>query len=236
MGNDTDGQSIEQKVKMYHEIAQDAANKREPLVLLNALGQDYVLDGLTRQLRVKWSFIPLEDLDDIVAASVDRLYVAICDGTQVTNVMGYLWKTADHKAQEYDRKYKKEKSIGFEQLDMFSTPSPNPSLDAELDQREVMRREAIAIARRLLPKIRSQNIQEVLGYLINAVEIGVEDLPNQQIADALGLSLRTVRDCLYRGLKRLSKLAYEDGVTRESYDFSELYQPIDDDISNSDEE
>ncbi len=212
---------------------QDAASRGDPVSLLATLSQEKAISGLVSRLRARWRVIDDEDLSDIICFSIDELFYHVRQGKANPNPMGYLWKTADFKAHEYYRRAKRkidlndventlqDKSLGrdFEKNEV-----------EDLDEREIMRIEAIKVARVLLPKIKSQSVRDVLSYVISAAEKGVDTLENQEIADTFGLSLRTVRDRLYRGFNRLSELAIKENITQRPFDFLHLKDESDDEL------
>jgi DNA-directed RNA polymerase specialized sigma24 family protein len=204
---------------------QNAALNGDPIALLEALSQERVLDGLVRRMQERYRNIDDDDIAEIISFAIDELFYKVRAGKMISNPMGYLWKTADFKAQEHYRQLKKRRTL--DEIEE-KTKDPNIGRDnlepeyEDLDSREKKRKEAIKIARSLIPRIKSPNIRDVLGIVIDAAEKGVDDLENQQIADVLGLSLRTVRDCLYRGFNRLSELAIAENIMDEPFEFLKI--------------
>ncbi len=85
-----------------------------------------------------------------------------------------------------------------------------------------VRKGAVATARRLLPKLGQQNVQDVMRCLIDAVEAGEQDLPHRVVADALGLNQGTVRVLMKRGLDRLARAARAEGLVRADFELVKL--------------
>jgi DNA-directed RNA polymerase specialized sigma24 family protein len=209
---------------------QNAAARGDPVALLESLSQEKAISGLVSRLSDRWQVIEYEDLSDIICFAIDALFYHVRAGKSSSNPMGFLWKTADFKAHEYYRRAKRSQVIeDFDEiLEDKTTGHDLENLDAiDLDEREMKRAEAIRIARLLLPRVKSQNIQNVMGYVIDAVERGVDNIENQQIADAFGLSLKTVRDCLHRGFNRLSELALQENIIPQPFDFLHLKDAAD---------
>lgn len=211
---------------------QNAALNGDPIALLEALSQERVLDGLVRRMQERYRNIDGDDIAEIISFAIDELFYKVRAGKLISNPMGYLWKTADFKAQEHYRQLKKRQAL--EEIEE-KTKDPNIGRDnlepqyEDLDLREKKRKEAIKIARLLIPRIKSANIRDVLGIVIDAVEKGVDDLDNQEIADALGISLRAVRDHLSRGYKRLSELAIAENIMDEPFEFLRVDADFDQD-------
>jgi hypothetical protein len=210
--------------------AQDAASRGDPTALIKILSQSFALDGLTRRMQARWPQIDPEDISDIISFSVDTLYYRVREGKLITNVLGFLWKTTDNKVHERYRELKR--TIKLEDLEgTLNDPSSDrdfaENVIDDLDKKEKRRIEGIKIAKSLLPRIKSQNIRDVLSYVIDVVEEGGEEVDHQKIADDLGISLRTVRDCLYRGFGRLSSLAIAEKIINEPFDFLQNDDPVD---------
>ena len=83
------------------------------------------------------------------------------------------------------------------------------------------RTEAIRIARELLPRIGDGQVRVVTELVIDAAEDRLPDLPASSIADALGIKENAVRALVSRGMKRLRRLAEQEGV-EPSTDFPEM--------------
>ena len=92
--------------------------------------------------------------------------------------------------------------------------SGGESLDAaeRRDLAEAQRKEAIRIARGLLPRIGQGQVVAVMEVLIDAAENGLPDLPASSIAEQVGISKSAARTLVSRGLKRLRRLAEQEGV------------------------
>jgi len=217
----------QESVEALRKAAQEAAGSGDPRKLAYALSERLVLDGLIRRLQAKWESIPPDDLDFIVAEAVDKLYVVVSRGEKIANFMGYLWKTSDHMADKYIRRHKHEIAVSPKDLELIPDHSTDPAVEVPTteEEHEQRRRRAIAIARSLLPRLGQQNVQSVMTYVIDAVEVGCEDLPNSEISEALHLSLETVRTSLSRGFKRLSRIARDENLMDSDFDFTGLQSP-----------
>jgi DNA-directed RNA polymerase specialized sigma24 family protein len=199
--------------------AKNAAASCDPRGMVEALYRSFVLDGLIRLLRNKWPSL-YDEVEFILAEAVDVLYQAISRGEKILNIPGFLYKVCDRKA--YDHARHAEESFDPDNpkhaAPSSSSPTEQPILQEEeghdghseeLD-REEKRHRAVAIARKLIPRLGQQSVQSVMTYVIDAVEAGREDLPDREVADALGLSLDTVRQSKSRGFRRLARIAHEE--------------------------
>jgi len=208
--------------------AHEAAASSDPIGMVEALHQSYALDGLTRLVKRKWNAIPLDEVQFIIAGAVDVLYKDIESGKRIINLVAYLYKIADHRAHQYNdtRQREHEGNVDLEyRLTNARLPQEDVSEeeleDDELDYIE-KRAQAIAIARRLIPTLGQKNIRDVMTLIIEAIEIGREDLPSDEIADTLDLVPATVRQLRHRGFKRLAQRARDEGITDRKINFARL--------------
>lgn len=100
--------------------------------------------------------------------------------------------------------------------------------EAEEMDREEMRARAIAITRGLLPRLGQRNVQSVMEYVLEVIEAEPEriEIPNDELADALGLTVDVAKKSKSRGFQRLERIVKEEGLAEEGFSFSELV-PID---------
>ena len=195
--------------------AQDAQNQGDVVGMLSALTESRFLDGLKQRLQRQWSdSLPLIELDDCVAQAVDAACTAGFEGRRVRNLGPWLWKTATNMAND-------RWSLDYALRDDFDgtirqTVADAGDTDTEREERreleEFRRKEAVRIARELLPRIGGGQILGVMKLVIDAVEGRLPDLPASLIAETLGISASAVRKLISRGLRRLSRLAEQEGV------------------------
>jgi DNA-directed RNA polymerase specialized sigma24 family protein len=203
--------------------AREAATSGDPLGMLEALYRSSYLDGLKRAMDRKWPSIPSPEVDYIVAQAVDALYAEVRKGGKVLNLTAFLWKVADRRAFDYDQMRQNERTTGPDELERVGNQSegatkpvheiPDCDEDKEVMEYEEKRTKAIALARQLLPKLGQQNVQAVMGYVIDCVEAKRDDVPQREIAEALGLTVDTVKTSLWRGFQRLDREARKVGIT-----------------------
>ena len=77
---------------------------------------------------------------------------------------------------------------------------------------EARRKEGIRVARELLPRLGQGQVVAVMAILIDAVENELPDLPPSSIAEQVGISEDAARTLVSRGLRRLGRLAEQEGV------------------------
>lgn len=228
--------------KQALQSARDAAAAGDPMGMLKNLYHGFVLDGMKSRLAARWSQIPTDDVDYFVAQAVDILYEQINLGEKVFNITAYLWKVAERKATDYHRIRKKERSLPPDELsEVFNssrvavhqrTSEEMAEEEREKEEQDRKRRQSITIARSLLPRLGLANVQAVMAYVIDAAEARREDLQNIEIADALGLSLETVRQAKSRGFRRLSRIAKEEGLVERKFCFEDLKIDDEEDASS----
>ncbi|SRR6266571_434026 len=209
--------------------ATEAVAAGDPRGMLEHLYSSYFLDGLARGIQRRWPSLSRDDTEFVIAQAVDALYRSVSDGKKILNLSAFLWKVADRKANDFYERRLRERAVDPEELQRLSdqdTSSRGPfegdtGPDPEEDY-DKHRAEAIRIARGLLPRLGQQNVQAVLAYLLDALEAGVMDVQNQEIADALAISIETVRTSLSRGFARLTRIAREEGLVRSDVELATL--------------
>lgn len=208
--------------------AQQAATRGDAHGMIEALAASGYLDGLVGRLTARWGKqIGPAELTDIVADSVDKAFEAITHGKPVTNLGGWLLKVAENAANDRWKQHHKGRVDVAEIDGNYRRPAPitdseRTAIDGHADR---CRDEAVAIARRLLPKVGEGQIREVMALVIDAVEQGVPDLPAAQIAATLSIGEDSVRTLLSRGFRRLRRAAADEGVAWP--DDLELEEPDD---------
>ena len=197
------------------ERAQEAVNRDDVVEMLRALTASRYLDGLTRRLQKEWGdSLPWIVIDDCIAQAVDAACAAVSDGRAIRTLGAWLWKSAYNIA---DDKWKLDYAhrSKFDDTTVPDTPDAGET-DHEREKREELeearRREAVRRARELLPQIGEGQVLDVMELIIDAAEDGLPDLPAASIAEALGISNDAARTLVSRGLKRLRRLAEQEGV------------------------
>lgn len=193
------------------ERAQEAVNRSDPVRMLEALTASRYLDGLRRRLQVQWgSSLPPTEVDECVAQAVDAACAAAFKSRRISSLGSWLWKAADNTAND---KWKHDYSHRRE-IDSAVLEAAGDSLEGEERRSlaEAHRREAIRIARRLLPRIGQGQVILVMEVLIDAAENRLPDLPASAIAEQVGITDHAARTLVSRGLKRLRRLAEEEGI------------------------
>lgn len=195
--------------------AQAAAKKRDAHGMIAALAGSGFIDGLVGRLTARWGRqLGQSEIRDIVAQAIDEAFDAISQGKTVSNLGGWLWKTASNAIADcWQKDHKARVDTGHVDRN-YQRPTPITVMErAEVDRhRDQCRDEAIKIARRLLPKIGEGQVRDVMNLVIDAVEQGVPDLPPSQIADTLGIGPDSARTLLSRGFKRLQRAARDEGI------------------------
>ena len=197
------------------ERAQKAVNRGDPAEMLEALTASGYLDGLRRRLQADWGrSLPPSEVDECIAQAVDTAFASVFNGRNIRNLGSWLWKVAKNIADDKwqsDYAYRSK----FDE-DRIPAEPDTEETDRESEKRqelkEVRRKEAIRIARGLLPQVGEGQVRDVMELVIDAVEDGLPDLPASSIAEALGIKKNAARTLVSRGLKRLRRLAKQEGV------------------------
>jgi DNA-directed RNA polymerase specialized sigma24 family protein len=187
---------------------------------VRALVESGYPNGLVRgpHLADRYSRVSAAVRAEAVAEGLAALHRAIGKGTPVSRPGGYVLKAAEVICAEEQRLQERQLSVdGLSDRDLLSAGSP--WIDREESEIRARRRAAaLKLARGFLPRLGQQRAQEVLGYVFDAVERGIVDLPSRDIADALGFSDDVVRQSLSRGFRRLARIAEEEGLDVEAVD------------------
>ena len=192
--------------------AQSALNRGDVVDMLTALAASGFLDGLTRRLQAEWGgSLPPADIDECIAQAVDAAWGAARKGQKVANIGGWLWKVARNLAND---KWRDDYALRGNLDD--AAHSVDPDLDEPQSHlrgqiEDARRREAIRIARELLPRLGEGLVVDVMEVVVDAVEAELPDLPASSIGEAVGISAHTARTLVPRGFTRLRRLAEQEG-------------------------
>ena len=195
--------------------AQEAVNTGEPLKMLEALTASGYLGGLRRRLQKQWDALPSSEVDECIAQAVDAAFAAVSQGRRISMLGGWLWKAAQNIADDrwrsdYSRRQDFDRALHQAQME----PSETLGEVAERQAlREARRKEAIRVARELLPRIGQGQVVPVMEILVDAVANQLPDLPASSIAEQVGISEDAARTLVSRGLRRLRRLAEQEGVS-----------------------
>jgi DNA-directed RNA polymerase specialized sigma24 family protein len=197
------------------ERAKEAATKKDVRTFLQGINDSRLLDGAKRTLEAKYEgALDHERIHEIISLATDKFYEAASGGRKIIFPAAYLWKTI--RTTAYDIHKRASKNIPLEFIhkgDIIIEPLSGQ--DDVSEESRKRRQNGLRIARELLPKIGSDNVQNVMRYIIDAVEAGVEDISSKEIAEALGQSESSVRKWKQRGFERLERAAIEAGYRTE---------------------
>jgi RNA polymerase sigma factor (sigma-70 family) len=204
--------------------------------MISLLYDSHYLDGLTRGMQSKWSELRGEDLEDAVAEAVQELVKECRSGrSRIEQLRSWLWRVADRKAGAMFRDRVREASAAPEALmpsqvtaDRESEDESSGSDEEDPDQKRLA---AVRTARRLLPRLELESERLVLSVLIDAVEDGVEELSVRRIAEITGLAKSTADEAVKRALRKLRRLAREEGESARQ--FEAVTSGLDDDDERS---
>ena len=193
--------------------AQQAVNRGDVIGMLKALTESRYLDGLTRRLKHKWvDSLPSSVVDDCVAQAVDAACHTAFKGQKIRNLGGWIWKTATNIAEHiWHEEYASRQDFSDSMLvgEVKETISDRLRRD-ELE--DACRKKAIRVARELLPRLGEGQIHNVMELVIDAAANEIPDLPASSIAESLGITESAARSLVSRGLRRLRRLAEQEGV------------------------
>ena len=195
------------------QTAQEAVNRGDVVKMLEALTASRYLDGLIRRLQHDWDSLPWSEVDDCIAHAVDAACAAASRGRRIGNLGAWLFKAASNTASNRWRKdYSRRQDVDPDALPgSMDARETSPDVADPPELREEHRKDAIRIARTLLPRIGEGQVVDVMELLIDAAENRLPDLPSSSIAEQLGISQSAARALLSRGQQRLRRLAAQEG-------------------------
>ena len=212
---------------IMHAGGPDAAADKDPVGMMAALHASRFLDGLVRRLQQRFPQLRQVDLEECVAEAADSLYEDVTEGVVVRQITSYLYKVAERRSMNLITRRPAVRSVRDD--DGGHSGDDDHAQDAE---RAAYREEALGIARRLLPQVGRENVQKVMRVILDALDDGLHDITNAELAEATGLSQDTVRTCRHRGFARLQRIAAESGL---SADIDSLRDDTKDDTENQED-
>ena len=195
------------------ERARIAAQNGRPADMIKDLTISGYIDGLVRRLSYTWGALPRFEIEICVANAVDSACEAIASGRPVSNLSSWLWKAAYNKAHDCwcgHYKFRLLDDTGLENIG--GEYLSETELRNREERGEARRREAIRIARSMLPRLGGGQITDVMELILEAVENDIPELTSTELGDALGISPGAARKLLSRGFARLSRLARDEGI------------------------
>jgi DNA-directed RNA polymerase specialized sigma24 family protein len=196
--------------------AQAAADIGDAKEMFIELAQSSLLEGFERQFASRYRNLVVEDIHDVIGSSTDEIYARVSKGEKITAIHSYLWKIIDRRLSKLQ---KQRQLYSMKDVDLIEGWSSSTKSDQERQAVDKQRDEIIAIAERLIPRLGLTNAQNVMKYVFGAIKNGAQDIPSQEIGDALGLTPNHVRQCLKRGFDRLTRIFKEDHLIPQSYEF-----------------
>ena len=220
------------------ERAQQAVNQGDVVSMLSNLFASKFVDGITRRLQSEWgASLPSAVINDCIAFSIDSAIEAVTGGRQIRNLGAWLWKAAcniaaDTWRNDYAKRVPIVDNIATSDSDSYETDSEKRERQ---EAAESQRREAIRIARSLLPQVGRGQVRDVMELLIEAAEQRTPDLPPSFIADSLGISDNAARALVSRGLSRMRRLAEEHGFVVRKHIENLTGYPNDNEVLNDEQ-
>lgn len=210
--------------------AKVAGTKGDDRLMVKNLVESRLLAGLHHRLAAKISArsgrrCDEDDVDDALDLAVTNLFSTLSMGWRVSDIGAFLYRAAERRAVDLHRR-RRETSISDpstltakagaddsildklarEDDQMFAVGDPDAGAAAR-------RKSGLKIVRRLLPEMKLARSQQVIEYILDAMADGVEDISDEKIGEALGITTEAVRKARERGFARLKKLAIKHGYS-----------------------
>jgi RNA polymerase sigma factor (sigma-70 family) len=190
-----------------------------------------LLDAIPRKLASQFGDLDLAAAEDVLADALDVLIVRWQEGGRPDRPDAYLWRTCWNKAQD-----EVERRGRFDEFsdDGHARPDEDDRVAGPEPSREVLRREALRVARQALPRIAQERPREAMDLILDAVEAQVE-LSNAELGERMGVTAANARKLRERGFKRLEEALTQMGARlslRWAFELEE--REYDDDDEESD--
>ena len=153
-----------------------------------------------------------EFAESVVAEAFDGVLEAHSRGQTIRNPSAWLFKVAKRIAV---RRIQEAESLQDDPDAVVASlhgEIANDGLAAERERRGVLVEAALTHAERLLPRVGTGQVLEVMSLFLEAIRNGVDDFPPSEIAEILGISASQARTLLHRGLQRLHREAEREGI------------------------
>lgn len=201
--------------------AVDAAAAGNLRDVLDAIQQSEVFDGFLRRLCARWPSLHEMDLSAVLWSEViDGFYIAIRRGERPANIAAWLWKVAWVKTFDLHGSRSREQPLTGAESSLEE--QPESAWDDGEERRAERVRKAIELARTLLPRLGEENVQLVIGYILDAYAAGRWDVSNHEIETSLGRTSECVRQWRLRGFRRLIREAKKEQLVNPEFDISQF--------------
>ena len=206
--------------------AQKAASDRNVPLMLQNIYESLLLEGYFKHFKRRYDSVASDDIFDIIGEACYELCVKVSEGTNIKQIQSYLWKIIDRKLSNFN-KIQNTMRGG----DTTEHLGQNDIFDPEgiyEKNKALAKTKALSLAKSLIPRLGLSTIQQVMSYVIGAIENGSEALTSEEMGEALGLTSDTVRKSIERGFRRLRKIVKEEHLVDDDFEFplsdGELFQ------------
>lgn len=210
--------------------AKAAGSKGDDKAMVKLLVESRLLGGLHYRLAAKISghsgqVCDDDDVDDALDLAVTNLFSVLSAGQPINDVGAFLFRAAERRAVDLHRQ--RQRASVRDPSTLTAVAGEDRSILHKLireDDQKLMtgdpdaiaaarRRSGLKIVRRLLPEMKLVRSQQVIEYILDAMANGVEEVPTDHIAEALGITSEAARKARERGFIRLKKLAIKHGYS-----------------------
>lgn len=175
--------------------------------VLRVLYGHQMMDALTRIVHHRHDGLRPEDVDDVVVEAVRRLYVKVSNGEEVRDFGSYITTVARGLAAKIQETLIHEEGLdGNASVRSVSPEDVVLGLDRE-SLTEEQWGQLFKSLRFLLSTLQMGTVREVMTYVVDMYEQGVEDPSDGEIAEALAVNVASVRVWRFRGCQRLRERA-----------------------------
>ena len=184
-----------------------------------SMWEDGLIDGIHRELvRYVKRRLPFESqrgefAERVVAEAFDQLFESTYKGKKIREPRAWLYKVVWALAQKRLQQAESLRDNAVSIASILHGSAESHAVVTAHERKHAARvKAALAHAKRLLPRIGTGQVLELMTLFLEAVELGIPDFPPSAIAATMGISEPQARTLLHRGLMRLRREAERDGI------------------------
>jgi hypothetical protein len=197
-------------------VAHDAAVAGNFYSMMEALVSSRLLEGFYRYMQWKWPKYQPDDVATLIGQAIDAFYLHAKAGRRIGNASGYIFKTLQKFAVDENVRRERENEFVTAEAELVLYQAHQGKNYRNSVPREDLVKEALRIARNLLPSIGEITLQQVGEFYLDAVAKGIMHLDDHALADAINKDLETAKRLRRRFLERLTSRARDAGIRLEA--------------------
>jgi hypothetical protein len=204
--------------------AHDAAVAGNFYGMMEALVSSRFLEGLYRQMQWKWPTYQPDEVATLVGQAIDAFYLQAKAGRRIGSASGYIFKTLQKLAADESERRERENQFVPAEAELVLYNVHRGKNYHNSVPRDDLVREALRIARDLLPGIGEITLRQVGEFYLDAIAKGIAHLDDEALAAAIDKNLETAKRLRRRFLERLTSRAKDAGIRLEAIFGPDVFQ------------